>query len=69
MTARNPMADLEKFFAGTLHSLTTFTLTMSLALDFLLPPPPASYKTEQSHVVHAGLSGNVVLYIVAMASF
>lgn len=32
MTARNRMADLEKFFAGTLHSLTTFTSKCHLLL-------------------------------------
>ncbi|KAF7721757.1 hypothetical protein EC973_004151 [Apophysomyces ossiformis] len=29
---------------------------MSLALDFLLPPPPASYKADQAFVAHASVS-------------
>ncbi|KAG0743663.1 hypothetical protein G6F57_006015 [Rhizopus arrhizus] len=29
---------------------------MSLTLDFLLPPPPASYKADQASVSHAALS-------------
>ncbi|CAO3697608.1 hypothetical protein G6F70_001734 [Rhizopus microsporus] len=29
---------------------------MSLTLDFLLPPPPASYKADQPFVTHASLS-------------
>ncbi|KAI7861806.1 DnaJ domain-containing protein [Spinellus fusiger] len=29
---------------------------MSLTLDFLLPPPPASYKIEQPYVTHATVS-------------
>ncbi|KAG2191179.1 hypothetical protein INT46_001720 [Mucor plumbeus] len=29
---------------------------MSLTLDFLLPPPPASYKADQASVVHGSLS-------------
>ncbi|KAI8098849.1 DnaJ domain-containing protein [Halteromyces radiatus] len=30
---------------------------MSLTLDFLLPPPPASYKVDQPFVTHASVSG------------
>ncbi|KAI9275339.1 DnaJ domain-containing protein [Sporodiniella umbellata] len=29
---------------------------MSLTLDFLLPPPPASYKADQASAAHAGLT-------------
>ncbi|KAI9498510.1 DnaJ domain-containing protein [Zychaea mexicana] len=31
---------------------------MSLTLDFLLPPPPASYKADQESAVHAGLTAS-----------
>ncbi|KAG0169041.1 hypothetical protein DFQ28_004055 [Apophysomyces sp. BC1034] len=31
---------------------------MSLALDFLLPPPPASYKADQAFVAHASVSSS-----------
>lgn len=34
---------------------------MSLTLDFLLPPPPASYKADQASVVHGSLSGRLKL--------
>lgn len=34
---------------------------MSLTLDFLLPPPPASYKADQASVVHGSLSGKLKL--------
>lgn len=31
-------------------------------LDFLLPPPPATYKAEESSKVHAGLTGKPCLW-------
>lgn len=36
---------------------------MSLTLDFLLPPPPASYKADQASVVKGSLSGKMSLFL------
>ncbi|KAI8380939.1 DnaJ domain-containing protein [Radiomyces spectabilis] len=32
---------------------------MSLTLDFLLPPPPSTYKADQASVVHSSLSDSI----------
>jgi hypothetical protein len=43
------------FFFLVLYS-NTYSI-MSLTLDFLLPPPPATYKVDQPFVTHASISG------------